>query len=65
MASANVVELWRRLVEEAGEEAIERAATVSVGEAERELVGAGFDVGLERRVASAKIAALEGPARRS
>jgi hypothetical protein len=41
-------ELWRQLVEEAGEEEIDRAARVSVAQAERELAEAGFDVGAER-----------------
>jgi|HubBroStandDraft_2_1064218.scaffolds.fasta_scaffold114369_2 hypothetical protein len=41
-------ELWRQLVEEAGEEEIDRAAQVSVAQAERELAEAGFDVDAER-----------------
>jgi hypothetical protein len=51
-------ELWRRLVEEAGEALIEEAARVSVAQAERELAAAGFDVGAERRKAEAVIAEL-------
>jgi hypothetical protein len=50
--------LWRQLVDEAGEDAIEQAASVSVAEAERELAAAGFDVAAERAVALARIAAL-------
>jgi hypothetical protein len=50
--------LWRQLVEEAGEDAVERAASVTVAEAERDLAAAGFDVAAERRVALAHIAAL-------
>lgn len=56
--------LWRRLIEEAGDEAIEAAASVSVGEAERDLAAAGFDVAAERAVAQAWIDALE-PRRRA
>jgi hypothetical protein len=51
--------LWRRLVDEAGEDAIEAAAAVSVAQAERELAEAGFDVKAERARAVAKIEALE------
>jgi hypothetical protein len=40
--------LWRQLVEEAGEEAIDPAVRVSVAQAERELAKAGFDVDAER-----------------
>jgi hypothetical protein len=38
-------------VEEAGEEAIERAASVSVAQAEADLARAGFDVDAERATA--------------
>jgi hypothetical protein len=38
-------------VDEAGEEAIERAASVSVAQAEAELARAGFDVHAERATA--------------
>ena len=51
--------LWQRLVDEAGEEAIEAAAAVSVAQAERDLAEAGFDVKAERARAVAKIEALE------
>jgi hypothetical protein len=51
-------ELWRQLVEEAGEDEIERAASVGVAQAERELAEAGFDVAAERAKAEAIIASL-------
>jgi hypothetical protein len=51
--------LWQELVDEAGEEEIERAASVSVEEAEAELAAAGFDVAAERAKASAFLDALE------
>ena len=57
-------ELWRRLVEEAGEALVEEAARVSVAQAERELAAAGFDVGAERRRAEALIAELRRGGRR-
>jgi hypothetical protein len=63
MLPVSPVDLWRRLVEEAGEDAVERAAAVSVAEAERELAAAGFYVGAERRAAAARIAELEWPGR--
>jgi hypothetical protein len=53
-------ELWRQLVEEAGEDEIERAARVSVAQAEKELADAGFDVAAERAKAEALIRDLEG-----
>ena len=56
--------LWKELVDEAGEDAVDRAASVSVAEAERELAAAGFDVDAEREVARALIAALAPPRRR-
>jgi hypothetical protein len=55
-------ELWQRLVDETGEEAIESAAAVSVAQAERDLVAAGFDVSAERARADARVAALTGGA---
>jgi hypothetical protein len=51
--------IWRQLVDEAGEDAIERAANVSVEEAERELAAAGFDVAAERAKATAFLDQLE------
>ena len=56
--------LWKELVDEAGEDAVDRAAAVSVAEAERELAAAGFDVEAERAAARALIAALAPPRRR-
>jgi hypothetical protein len=47
--------IWQRLVDDAGEEAIEAAASVSVAEAERDLAAAGFDVTAERAAAVAQI----------
>ncbi len=54
--------LWQRLVDEAGDDAVESAAAVSVAQAERELVAAGFDVKAERARAEARIAELTGGA---
>lgn len=53
-------EVWDELAEEAGEDAVERAASVSVGHAERELREAGFDVAAERAKADALMDRLEG-----
>jgi hypothetical protein len=53
-------ELWQGLVEEAGEDAIAGAASVSVAEAERDLTAAGFDVKAERARANATISELSG-----
>ena len=55
--------LWQRLVDEAGEDAIEAAAAVRVAQAERELAAAGFDVAAERAAAVARIDALESKRR--
>jgi hypothetical protein len=52
-------EIWRRLVEEAGEDEIERAASVSVAQAEKDLAAAGFDVAAEREKADALLRKLE------
>jgi hypothetical protein len=51
--------LWKELVDEAGEAEIERAASVSVEQAEAELAAAGFDVAAERAKANAFLEALE------
>ena len=51
-------DLWRELVDEAGEDEIDRAATVSVAQAEAELTAAGFDVAAERAKAGAFAGAL-------
>ncbi len=53
-------EVWRQLVEEAGEEEIDRAARVSVAKAERELAEAGFDVDAERAKADGLLDWLDG-----
>jgi hypothetical protein len=62
MTTRTALELWERLVEEAGEELIERAASVSVAQAEKELRDAGFDVAAERAEGEAFLADLERPA---
>lgn len=56
--------LWRQIVDEAGDDLVERAAAVSVAQAEEDLAAAGFDVAAERARAVARIAALESFRRR-
>jgi hypothetical protein len=56
--------LWQDLVDEAGDDAVEQAASVRVADAARDLAAAGFDVAAERAVAVARIAALVSPRRR-
>ena len=51
--------LWEKLVDEAGEDEIEAAASVSVEEAERELREAGFDLDDEDAQAEAFLVALK------
>jgi hypothetical protein len=63
MQTRSAEELWRRLVEEAGEDEIVRAASVSVAQAEKELAEAGFDVAAERARADAFLDDLEGKSR--
>jgi hypothetical protein len=46
-------QIWQQLVDESGEDEIKRAANVSVAQAERELLLAGFDVNKERAEADA------------
>jgi hypothetical protein len=58
MSERKHADLWKELVDEAGEEEIDRAATVSVAQAEAELKAAGFDVAAERAKASALVDAL-------
>ncbi len=58
-AKRSPVEVWRQLVDEAGEDEIERAASVSVAQAEQELTAAGFDVAAERAKAEALLRELE------
>ncbi len=50
--------VWSELVREAGAPEIERAANVSVADAEEELAKAGFDVGAERAAAEERIRAV-------
>jgi hypothetical protein len=54
MSERKHADLWRELVDDA----IDRAATVSVAQAEAELKAAGFDVAAERAKASAFLDAL-------
>jgi hypothetical protein len=56
--------LWQQLVDEASDDAVERAAAVSVAQAEKDLAAAGFDVAAERARAVSRIAALESTRRR-
>jgi hypothetical protein len=53
-------DLWDKLVEEAGEDPIAAAASVSPSQAEQDLRAAGFDVKAERDRADAVIAGLTG-----
>jgi hypothetical protein len=55
-------ELWKQLVLEAGEEEIERAASVSVAQAERELHGSAFDIRAERAKGNALLDELASDA---
>ncbi len=52
--------IWKKVLEEAGEAEIERAASISVEQAEKELAEAGFDVAAERARAEAFLESLEG-----
>ncbi|MBV9949105.1 MAG: hypothetical protein JOZ69_19815 [Myxococcales bacterium] len=58
-------DLWTRLADEASEDEIDRAASVSVEQAEAELRAAGFDVAAERARANAFLEGLESGAPRS
>ena len=60
MKRPNPKRVWQHLVDEAGEAEIERAASVSVQQAERELAAVGFDVAAERARASAFLDELAG-----
>jgi hypothetical protein len=53
-------DLWNKLVEEAGDDEIAAAASVTASQAEPDLRAAGFDVKAERDRASAVIADLMG-----
>jgi hypothetical protein len=57
MSERKHADLWKELVDEAGDDAIDRAATVSVAQAEAELAVAGFDVAAERAKAAAFVEA--------
>jgi hypothetical protein len=59
MTSRKHADLWKKLADEAGEDEIDRAASVSVEQAEAELKAAGFDVAAERAKADAFLDALE------
>jgi hypothetical protein len=58
MSERKHADLWRELVDEAGEDEIDRAASVSVAQAEADLKAAGFDVAAERAKAGAFVDAL-------
>jgi hypothetical protein len=62
MSERKHVDLWKKLVDEAGEDEIDRAASVSVEQAEADLKAAGFDVAAERANANAFLDALESGA---
>ena len=62
MSERKHADLWEELVDEAGEDEIDRAASVSVAQAEAELKAAGFDVAAERAKASAWLDALQSGA---
>jgi hypothetical protein len=59
MAARNQADLWRDLVDEAGDDASVRAGQVTTEQAERELAAEGFDVAKERARADAHLRALE------
>jgi hypothetical protein len=59
MAKRTPKELWDELVDEAGEAEIEKAASMSVAQAEAELRAAGFDVDAERANARGRLDELE------
>jgi hypothetical protein len=60
MTAISDEELWAELVEEAGEDLIEAAASVSVEQAEADLRAAGFDLDEEQARAEAFLASLAG-----
>jgi hypothetical protein len=60
MSQRKHADLWKELVDEAAEAEIDRAASVSVEQAEAELRAAGFDVAAERARANAFLEELEG-----
>jgi len=58
MAGRPAEEVWQKLVDEAAEDEIDRAAATSVEKAEKELAEAGFDLAAERARAAAFLAGL-------
>jgi hypothetical protein len=58
MSERKYADLWKELTDEAGEDEIDRAASVSVAEAEADLKAAGFDVAAERAKAGAFLDAM-------
>jgi hypothetical protein len=62
MAKRTAKGVWDELVAEAGEDEIERAASISVEQAEKELAAAGFDVAAERAATAAFLDDLESGA---
>ena len=60
MPKRDYEKVWRQLVDEAGEDEVERAASVSVAQAEKELAETGYDVAAERGKGAALIEDLEG-----
>jgi hypothetical protein len=59
MSPRSPEEVWRLLVEEAGEDEVDRAARVTVAQAERDLAAAVFDVKAQRAKARALIEELD------
>jgi hypothetical protein len=65
MSERKHADLWKKLVDEADEDEMDRAASMSVQQAEADLKAAGFDVAAERAKANAFLDALESRAPRS
>jgi hypothetical protein len=59
MSERKHADLWRELVDEAGEDEIDRASSVSAAQADADLAAAGFDVAGERAKAGAFLETLE------
>lgn len=53
MTRPTAAQVWRRLVDEAGEDEIEAVLSLSQEQVDAELAGAGFDLGAERAKADA------------
>lgn len=58
MSEHKNADLWEKLVDETGDDEIDRAASVNVDQAEADLKAAGFDVAAERAKANAFLDAL-------